>query len=393
MQFGKPVREKYFSLLDPKLTPINHGSYGLTPVPVYNEFIRLIREDYAFPDKYMIDTQGTEYLNAVKTVGEIVKCDYHNIAMIDNATSGINTIFRSKDWKKTDKVLITSVVYDSCEHALRYLQRTFGFDIIKIDLNVEKDVFQQFKQAIEENPDINMVMFDLVSSMPAFLFPYKELVEYFNSKNIISVIDGAHGVGLTPLDLGELDPDYFVSNLHKWYYCPRPLAFMYVKTKHFKEIQPMPISHFYDTEDVDEDTLIKKFKFLASKNYAYYNCVGAAKKFRENWGDEKIWSYCESLKKEVITWLTKRWGTKQLGNDVIQMANIEIPGKFSIPRETTEIFKKDMSKTGDYAQVGYYKDKFLIRLSFQIYNDFEDYVKAIEALEPLLLDYQKKSKF
>ena len=53
-------------------------------------------------------------------------------------------------------------------------------------------------------------------------------------RNVKVIIDGAHGLGSLPLDIHSLDPDYYVSNGHKWFCCPKGAAFMYVR----KELQP-----------------------------------------------------------------------------------------------------------------------------------------------------------
>jgi hypothetical protein len=53
----------------------------------------------------------------------------------------------------------------------------------------------------------------------------KELVELIHAHGARVLVDGAHAVGQVPLNLHELNADYFVSNCHKWLYAPRGCAF------------------------------------------------------------------------------------------------------------------------------------------------------------------------
>jgi hercynylcysteine S-oxide lyase len=63
--------------------------------------------------------------------------------------------------------------------------------------------------------------------------------------DILSVIDGAHAIGQIPLDIKEIEPDFFVTNCHKWLFTPRGSAILYVPYKHQKKIHPSVTSPYF----------------------------------------------------------------------------------------------------------------------------------------------------
>ena len=59
-------------------------------------------------------------------------------------------------------------------------------------------------------------LIDTVLTFPGARMPWEALVQACKDMGILSLIDGAHGIGHIDLShLGEVGPDFFVSNCHK----------------------------------------------------------------------------------------------------------------------------------------------------------------------------------
>ena len=72
------------------------------------------------------------------------------------------------------------------------------------------------KQTKSEGLNVRAAIFETIVSVPGVRFPFEKLIKACKEESILSVIDGAHGVGQIPLNLGELSPDFFVSNCYKY---------------------------------------------------------------------------------------------------------------------------------------------------------------------------------
>ncbi|EMG46703.1 hypothetical protein G210_3044 [Candida maltosa Xu316] len=396
--FGKQFREKYFTNIEKDVYPVNHGSYGVTPTPVHEKYIELITQNAGYTDKFMKYTTRDIYINSLKEVGKVVNSDYHNLAFVDNATSGVNTVLRSYPLAKGDKIVVQSTVYGACGNTVKFLENRYGVEAVVVDLEypiTNEEIVAKFDEVLKkESP--KFCMFDTISSMPGVVFPFEELVKLCKKYNVLSLVDGAHGIGNIPLDLTELKPDFFVSNLHKWFYVPFGCAFLYVDPKHHNNIHTLPVSHSYlddKTELSPEDQqnrLVDRFWFTGTKNYAAIQVIPEAIDFRNKvcGGEQTIYDYCHKLARDVGDLVSKKWGTSYL-DQTSTMVTVEVPtAKFpeivaNWSKLDNEVYHQMFAKKA-YTPCIVHNGKLYARFSCQIYNEIDDFDNASDVLLQVL---------
>lgn len=147
------------------------------------------------------------------------------VVLIPNATTGVNTVLRNLKWEEGDVVVYFSTIYDACEKTIASVNEGISGKIqeVKIELLYpveDVEIVGKFREAIEkvkvEGKRVKLAMFDTVLTFPGARMPWEELVNVCREMEVLSLIDGAHGVGHIDLEhLGKIGPDFFVSNCHK----------------------------------------------------------------------------------------------------------------------------------------------------------------------------------
>lgn len=197
------------------------------------------------------------------------------------------------------------------------------------------------------------------------------------------LIDGAHSCGQVPLNMKDLDPDYFLSNGHKWICSAHGSAFLYVKKSLQKNIHPAVISHFYKFGFQTE------FGWTGTRDYSHMISLDAAIEFRKARGDQEIREYNNRLCRNAAETLIKRWNTSTIApySMMNSLINIRLPCNTQAP----ECWTYDVEKIQKTMEEKYNIWTFLrnvdginyVRISCQIYNDISDYIRFAQVLEEL----------
>jgi selenocysteine lyase/cysteine desulfurase len=216
------MRETHFSF-SPSFTPLNHGSYGATPRAVEEKHFSTQRSVAERPDVFVTYKLPGLLDESRKAVAPLLGVPADEVVFMPNATTGINTVLRNLKFEERDVIVFFSTIYDSCEKTIASIGEMSPVRpaCIPLQYPIEDDeIVRKLREKVveerQEGRNVKIAMFDTVLTFPGARMPWEDLVAACKELGIMSLIDGAHGIGHIDLThLGKIGPDFFVSNCHK----------------------------------------------------------------------------------------------------------------------------------------------------------------------------------
>ena len=249
--FGAPMRHAHFAF-SPNYLPLNHGSYGTHPISVRAANIAFRSEVEAAPDPFIVYEFHDRLLKQRQITAGVLNCPVEELVFVENATTGTDTVLKNIIWQPGDVVLCYEVIYGSVAMGLSWLTETTPVQVETIsaqfpitdDELVDGMVSAARKINAAGNKRVRLAIIDTIVSGPGLRVPFERLVPALQAEGAMVHVDGAHGIGQIEINLGELQPDFFVTNLHKWFFVPRGCAAFYVRRKNQDMIRTtLPTSH------------------------------------------------------------------------------------------------------------------------------------------------------
>ena len=197
-------------LLDPEVVYLNHGAFGACPRPVFDVYQEWQRELERQPVD-LVERRLDRELAAVRAaLGEYIAAPADDLALVLNATVGMNAVLRSLRLAPGDEILTTEHEYGAIELLLEFVSERTGAKVVRSP-GVDADEIWAGAGARTK-----ILVVSHVTSPTAVLLPVEELCERAREVDVLSVVDGAHGPGQVPLALERLGPDFYAGNCHKW---------------------------------------------------------------------------------------------------------------------------------------------------------------------------------
>ena len=227
--------------LDPAVTFLNHGSCGACPRPV-------LQAQQAWRDQMEaepIDFLGRQLpglMDATRiALAAFVGADADDLAFVPNATAGVNTVLRSLRFQPGDELLATSLEYNASLNALRFAAEGASASVVIAEIRLPVHDPGQVVAAIlaRVTPRTKLALISHVTSPTAIIFPIAQLVNELHRRGIDTLVDGAHGPGMVPLELDAIGAAYYTGNGHKWLSAPKGSAFLHVRRDRQASIRPL----------------------------------------------------------------------------------------------------------------------------------------------------------
>jgi len=267
--------------LDPAVDFLNHGSYGACPRVVLETQAELRRQLEAQPVRFFQRDAPVLFDRAREELAAFVGADADELAFVQNATSGVNTVLRSLSFGPDDELLVTDHAYNACRNALDFAATRCGARLVVARVPFPLASSDEVIDAVlaARSPRTRLALLDHVTSPTGLVFPLEQLVPALQAHGVRVLVDGAHAPGMLPLDLHALGADYYTGNCHKWLCTPKSAAFLYVPRRHQAEIRPLVISHGANARSQDRSRFWLEFDWTGTLDPTPQLCIPAALAF------------------------------------------------------------------------------------------------------------------
>jgi isopenicillin-N epimerase len=233
--------------LDPDLTYLNHGSFGVLPTPVAEAAAEIRREVESNPADFLVRRLPARIDEVRERVAALLGADTADVVFVDNATSGTATVLTAlaPTWSAGEEVLTTDHCYAAVAQQLDVHAERHGVRVVSAHVPMvgadRADVVAAVLERITERTRLLVV--DGIASASGLVFPVQEIVAGAHDRGIPVLVDAAHAPGQVGVDLAAVGADFWVGNLHKWVCCPRAAAVLVVAPRWQSVVRPLVPSH------------------------------------------------------------------------------------------------------------------------------------------------------
>ncbi len=376
--FGRALRRRF--LLERGTAFLNHGSFGATPRVVLAAAERWRLRMEANPDRFLRYVMPGALRAAAGKLAAFMKARADDLVFVENATSGMNAVLRSLEFRRGDEILATTHTYNAVRQTIREVCRRTGAKLVEapivLPVTNESSLIDPIKKHL--NRRTRLVVLDHISSPTGLIFPVKRLAAMARKRGARVLVDGAHAPGQLELDIPSLGVDWYAGNCHKWLFAPKGCGFLWARRSAQAGIHPTVISHGYGKGFTEE------FDWTGTRDFSSWLAVPEALQFFRQLGPTRTRNYNHQLVTQKAKEISQAWNTPVDGPPELHgsLMAIRLPD-FLQRRNPVLLMAELLARLRTIVPVVPIDGALWARISAQVYNTPADYDRLLEHLQRL----------
>ncbi len=247
------------------------------------------------------DWMMSEYDATKVAIAQEFQISPTTITLTENTTVGCNIALWAVDWQQGDRLLLSDCEHPGIIAGAIQIQKRFGIEIDYFPLTNTRNSSAEGEdsEAVVDllvqhlQPKTRMVMLSHICWNTGQVVPLKAIAKACHDQNVLVAVDAAQSVGVLPLNLAEIEADFYAFTTHKWWCAPLGLGALYIRPEIFDAIEPVfvgwrgltgkyPTSHNPIVQWRKDGA---KFE-VASSTYALYEAMRIAIAHANSWGTQ-----------------------------------------------------------------------------------------------------------
>jgi isopenicillin-N epimerase len=277
---------------------LNNGGVSPSPRIVTEAFVRYTWEQEDVPPYTMWQILEPQSENVRTGLAGLFGCDTEEIAIVRNASEGLEACLFGLDLKRGDEILTTTQDYPRMLTTIRQRELREGVVLKQVKYPVPPKSLQQIVDAFEQGitPRTRVILLSHVVFLTGQITPARAICDLARSRNIECIVDGAHSFAHFDFSWKDLQCDYFGTSLHKWLCAPKGTGMLFVKREKIEKLWPLMAAEKQQRGD------IRKFEEIGTHSAAMRLAIGEAILFHRGIGSKR--------KEERLRYLRSYWSDR-----------------------------------------------------------------------------------
>ena len=373
--FGRPMRRRF--LLERGTDFLNHGSFGATPRVVLAAAERWRARMERNPDDFLRYAMPAALRAAAGRLARFLHAQQPDVVFVENASSGVNAVLRSLEFRPGDEILATTHTYNAVRQTIREVCRRTGAKLVEARIGLPVESVEGLISPIVKNMTrrTKLVVLDHISSPTGLIFPVKRLAAAARAHGAKVLVDGAHAPGQLALDIPALGVDWYTGNCHKWLFAPKGCGFLWARRNAQNAIHPPVISHGY------QKGFAAEFDWIGTRDFSAWLAVPDGLDFFDSLRPQRARAYCHDLVTRKAKEISSAWGTPLDGPAHLHgsLMAIRLPDRFQ-RRDPAQLMAEWYERHRVIAPVMPVDGALWARVSAQVYNAPQDYDRLRSAI-------------
>jgi isopenicillin-N epimerase len=254
--------------LDPRITFLNHGSFGACPEPVTAARAAILEDLEANP-MIALERAFEPRLDAVRAeVAAFLGAPAEGLVVVPNATAGVSTVVRSLRFRPGDELLTTDHEYNATSNAIVAAADEARARVVRVAIRLPIRDPREVTEAILAGvtPRTRLALVSHVTSPTGLVFPIEDIVRELDRLGVDTLVDAAHAPGMLPVDVTALGAAYWTANGHKWLCGPKVSGVLVVREDRRDLIRPLITSHGANDPRADRPRLWRLFDWQGTQD-------------------------------------------------------------------------------------------------------------------------------
>jgi isopenicillin-N epimerase len=377
--------------LDPAISYLNHGAFGVVPISVQRTQQRIRDEIESNPVRFHAQGLLDRIVHTRRHLAAFLGADPDGAALVPNTTAAVSLVLQSVRLQAGDEVLLTDHAYGAVALAVRRECRRTGANARTVALPLAAppaEIISRVGAALRPGRT-KLLIIDQLASATAQILPVRAIAATARDSDIPVLVDAAHAPGMLPVDVADIGAEFWVGNLHKWAFAPRGTALLAVATGWRRRMDPLVVSWEQDAG------FPLSVEFQGTLDYSPWLAAPAGFFVLRTLGVGLVREHNAALAAYGQRVVGAALGVPlpdlpEPGGPTAAMRIVPLPaGLATTQAEALALRQHIGDKLSTEVAVTAWGGRGWLRLSAQVYNRGDDYDRLAERLPPLLSALQR----